>query len=68
MGRIKIKDLPRNTKIRQEEMKQIKGGEYIGNFRSFLTNPLLISGLVATSIAVPTALGNNSHRFFNGEI
>ena len=33
-----------------------------GGFRAFITNPLVIAGVVATAIAVPVAIHNSRHN------
>lgn len=33
-----------------------------GGFRAFITNPLVIAGIVATAVAVPVAIHNSRHR------
>jgi len=33
-----------------------------GGFRAFITNPLVIAGIVATAIAVPVAIHNSHHH------
>ena len=64
MARIKIKDLPRNKTMNQEEMKQIKAGGGIGSSGSgfglgFLAKPWVLSGTVAAAIAIPLAISND---------
>ncbi len=57
MARIKIKDLPRNKKIKPEEMRLIQGGGRFGRGRSsFLSNPWVLGGIVAAAIAIPLAI------------
>jgi len=34
----------------------------VGGFRAFITNPLVIAGIVATAIAVPVAIHNSQHH------
>jgi len=56
MARIKIKDLPRNKRIKQEEMKQIKGGGGSGwMFGPCFPNIWPKIGIVAAAIAIPLA-------------
>jgi hypothetical protein len=40
---------------------QVVRGQSGGGFRSFITNPLVIAGIVATAIAVPVAIHNSHH-------
>ena len=54
MARIQISDLPEDSEITREEMKKINGGFIL----STLTNPWVISGAIATAIAVPVAIHN----------
>jgi hypothetical protein len=35
-----------------------------GGFRSFITNPLVIAGIVATAVAVPVAIHNSHHSHY----
>lgn len=37
-------------------------GQDGGGFRAFITNPLVIAGVVATAIAVPVAIHNSRHH------
>jgi len=37
-------------------------GQEGGGFRAFITNPLVIAGIVATAIAVPVAIHNSQHH------
>jgi hypothetical protein len=37
-------------------------GQAGGGFAAFITNPLVIAGVVATAIAVPVAIHNSRHR------
>ena len=60
MARTKIKDLPRNKSIKQEEMKLIKGGGSFGKSSSglgFLANPGVLLAPLVAAIAIPLAIG-----------
>lgn len=60
MARIKIKDLPKNKKIKQEEMKLIQGGGFSYSLGLVhLRNPLALAALVAAAIAIPLALDSD---------
>jgi hypothetical protein len=40
----------------------VRGQENCGGFRAFITNPLVIAGIVATAVAVPVAIHNSQHH------
>jgi hypothetical protein len=40
----------------------VRGQQSCGGFRSFICNPLVIAGIVATAIAVPVAIHNSQHH------
>lgn len=42
--------------------KVVRGQQSGGGFRAFITNPLVIAGIVATAIAVPVAIHNSEHH------
>jgi len=60
MARIEIKDLPKNKKIKQEEMRLIQGGGRYGfGGLGFLANPWVLAGIVAAAIAIPLAVAHD---------
>jgi len=40
----------------------VRGQQNCGGFRAFITNPLVIAGIVATAVAVPVAIHNSEHH------
>jgi len=74
MPRIKINDLPKDKKLSRKEIKAIMGGSmtlrrvYSGpapqrggepGGLGFLSNPLVLAGIVAAAIAIPLAIAND---------
>ena len=55
MSRIKIEDLSKDREISKEEMKKISGGNPLSVFNR-LSNPWILSSLVASAIAIPVAI------------
>lgn len=43
---------------------QVVRGQSGGGFRSFITNPLVIAGIVAAAIAIPVAIHNSHHGHY----
>ncbi|MBW2060986.1 MAG: hypothetical protein JRI95_05405 [Deltaproteobacteria bacterium] len=63
MPRIKIKDLPKDMTISKEDMKKVTGGDPgYGRIGQYLSNPWVLSGVVATAIAIPLAIDNADDR------
>ena len=54
MARIKIKDLPKDMQVSQQEMRNVLGG-YTPAL-NFLSSPWAVAGIVATAIAIPVAV------------
>ena len=59
MPRIAIRDLPKDTQISKQEMKDVTGGFGRGSRFSFLANPWLLKAVVASATAIPLAVGDD---------
>ena len=42
----------------------VRGQEGGGGFRAFITNPLVIAGIVAAAVAIPVAIHNSHHSHY----
>jgi len=42
----------------------VRGQAGGGGFRSFITNPLVIAGVVAAAVAIPVAIHNSHHHHY----
>ena len=61
MARVRIDDLPKDTKISKEEMKKVVGGLYLGNFTATLDEPT--TKAYAEGVAEGTSKGTSSGTF-----